>query len=88
MVYISETIVDQVKGAQNDQELNFIIDHYTSGLKSKSKNGRIDRKYTRNILVALKYRKTQESNPGALNNINRAIEIIKTLHAQATENVF
>jgi hypothetical protein len=88
MVYISETIVDRVKEAKNEQELSLIIDQYTSGLKIKSKNGRIDKKYTRNILVALKYRKTQQSEPGALSNINRAIEIIKELHAQATENVF
>ena len=88
MVYISEEIIRQVKEAESEQGVRVIIDKYTSGLKIKSENGRIDKKYTQNILVALQYCKTKESEPRALRNISIAIEIIQKLHAQGAENVF
>lgn len=88
MVYISETIINQVKGAKSEEEIRAIIDKCISGLKIKHENGRIDKKYTRNILVTLKYYKAKESEPGTLSNINVAIEIAKKMHAQGTEGLW
>ena len=88
MVYISETIINQVKNAKSEEEVRVVIDKCISGLKIKQENGRIDKKYTRNILVALKYYKTKESSPGTLSNINVAIEVIKKLHTQAMEDLW
>jgi hypothetical protein len=68
MVYISETIINQVKDAKNEEEVKTIIDKCISGLRIKHENGRIDKKYTRNILVALKYYRTKESETGTMRN--------------------
>lgn len=88
MVYISETIINEVREAKNDQEIRQIIDKCVLGLKGKNGSGRIDKKYTRNILMALKYYKSKEIEASALENVTAAIDIVKNLHAQGTENLW
>lgn len=88
MVYISETIVSRVKEARSAEEVRTIIDNAIPRLKIRSDSARIDKKYTRNILMALKHYKKLELEPRALDNINVALEVFKKLHDQGAENLF
>jgi hypothetical protein len=88
MVYISETIINRVKEAGSAQEVRRIIENAIPGLKIRPESGQIDKKYTRNILMALKHHKKQELEPRALDNINVAVDVFRKLHEQGTENFF
>lgn len=87
MVYTSDSFIKQIKDARDSQEVRVLIQKCMAEFRLKSDNVRIDRKYTRNILLSLNYYKTKESKPEALANINAAIEMVKKIHEDGTENI-
>jgi hypothetical protein len=87
MVYSSELLVNQIKEADSEQTLQSIIADSVSDFKGRSANGCIDKKYTRNILMTLKYYKGNEIEDRHIANIDLAIHIFKKLHAEGRENL-
>jgi hypothetical protein len=85
MVYIGEIMINKVKAAGSVEEVKLIVDKYLAWLKAVNHHGIIDKKYTRNILVALKYHKSVEFDEHVLRNVVTAIDVVKKLHAQGTE---
>jgi hypothetical protein len=87
MVYISELLVSQIKEAESAQRVKLIIEDSLSNFKGRPGNGHIEKKYTRNILMALKYYREHELETKHIVNINIAIDIFEKLHAQGKESL-
>lgn len=87
MVYISEIFIEQIRKAKGSIEVLALIEECLAEFKARRGDVRIDKRYTRNILMSLKYYKAKESDAKALENIDAAIEIVKKMHANGTENI-
>lgn len=85
MVYKSEIVVNRIKEAPNKEEVRLIIDRYMNRLKLRNSSVRIDRKYTMNFLMTLEYHCLVELDEQPRANLFLAIEIVKSLHVDATE---
>lgn len=88
MVYASEFIVNQVRQAENEAALKAVLDDFLFQSKRGTRKDRIDRKYTRDVLMALKYHRAREKDEKAIAKLSMAITFFLKVHEQATENLF
>jgi hypothetical protein len=88
MVYTSHVIVNKIREANSTQDVRIVIENWRQSLRTSMEDNRIDRKYTMDILMALRYNKLKESNMKSIDNFKLAIDILKKLHSEGRENLW
>ena len=83
MVDYSYEIINQIKGAKDGSDVKIII-----GNSIQKQNFKDIRRFMMNIVMALRYVKTEGLDPKALQNVNIAIEVIEQLRKREYGNLF
>jgi hypothetical protein len=86
MIYTSQVIINRIREAATAQQVLEVIEDWKQSLRFSADGNRIDRKYTMDILMAIKYHKSKESNTKSVDNLNVAIDILRKLHSEGHEN--
>ncbi|HEX5167661.1 MAG TPA: hypothetical protein VFW11_00705 [Cyclobacteriaceae bacterium] len=79
MVYFRQTVLDQIKSATNEKEIENVIDDSIERLKIKQVNGHIIQRFFLNMERNLDRAKTEEVSEKMKQNMDVAIDLFKKL---------
>lgn len=89
MVDLCNGIVDQIKRAKDDTHIKLILEGVIHNLPSKERKGpRARRMLIVNLIMALRYEKTEELTEGVTAKITIAIKHLEMMHKLEPYNLF
>ncbi|MBA4056776.1 MAG: hypothetical protein C0490_18830 [Marivirga sp.] len=80
MIYFRQTIINQIKSASNEKEVEKAINESLQRLRIKDVNGHIIQRFILGMGKALHHETTEKPSAKTLENINIAIDLFKKLH--------
>ncbi len=89
MVEFSYKIINQIKGAHDDDQLRTIIENSIQKLGERKVNRfNAKRKFLMNMILALRYERAEGLPAHESGNVTHAIEILENLRDKELSNLF
>jgi len=86
MIYYRQTILNQIKSASNEKEVEEAISQSIQRLKVKNVNSHIIQRFILNMGMTLHRERTEPVSLEALQNMDLAIGLFQKLHKPDNEN--
>jgi hypothetical protein len=80
MIYFRQTVLDKIKSASNEKEIESLIEHSIQRLKSKNVNGHLIQRYIHAMGTTLYNAKLEHSSKNTQLNLDVAIILFRKLH--------
>lgn len=87
MVYFNQMVIDEIITAANEQKVREIIDNSLSAYQGKNRNTFFVRMFLMNMTMDLEALNRHTLSSRAVENVDTAIQIFRTLHRQRHENI-
>lgn len=80
MLYFKQTVLSQIKSAEDETDVEDVINGSIERLKFKNVNGHIIQRYIVGMKTTLSHEKTEQQSLKAIENLDFAIRVFAKLH--------